>query len=253
MMQRVAIPMMLGCGLLVWSCAGEAGDDEARDLSLPPAESLAVLNDSPVPAPPPVAQQAGAPQRAAPQRPAAPAPAPQVLAEGTVVELLANDTISSRTHVAGDTVWATSAADVMDAQGRVAIPAGARFEGVIQEIREAGSIGAQGTLNVAFTRVLFGGRAYTLDGRTDSLATETQGRGITGGDAAKVGVGAAAGAVVGGLLGKDAKGAIVGGIVGAAAGVGVAAATKDRDVVLPAGSRVRLVLAAPLVLEVISR
>ncbi len=238
------IPLALCCGLVAWGC-GEAGEEEARDLSLPPAESLATLDDSP--------QAEPAPEKAVPdqpvRRPPPPRPEPQVLPGGTVIELVARDTISNATHAVGDTVWATSAGDVLDDKGDIAIPAGASFEGVIQEIEEAESIGGQGKLNVAFTRVLFGGSEYTLEGASDSVATETRGRNITAGDAAKVGAGAAAGAVLGGLISKDSKGAIVGGIVGAAAGVGVAAATKDRDVVLPAGGRVRLVLASPLVIE----
>jgi hypothetical protein len=242
MFRRHVIPLMLGCTLVVLGC-GDAGDEEARDLSLPPADSLASLDDSP--------QDESAPEKAVPDQPVRrpPPPAPHMLPEGTVIELVAVDTISNVTHVAGDTVWATTATDVIDDKGDVAIPSGARFEGVIEEIEEAESIGGQGKLSVAFTRVLFGGDEYTLDGASDSVATETEGRGVTAGDAAKVGAGAAAGAVLGGLISKDSKGAIVGGIVGAAAGVGVAAATKDRDVVLPAGGLVRLVLASPLVIE----
>ena len=236
------IPLALGCCLVAWGC-GEPGDEEARDLSLPPAESLATLDDSP--------QEQPAPEKAVPdqavRRP--PPPAPQVLPVGTVVELIARDTISNITHVVGDTVWATTAADVLDAEGEIAIPVGARFEGVIEELEESESIGGQGKLSIAFTRVLFGGNEYVLEGASDSVATETQGRSVTTGDAAKVGAGAAAGAVLGGLISKDSKGAIVGGIIGAAAGVGVAAATKDRDVVLPAGGLVRLVLASPLVIQ----
>ncbi|MGD8727290.1 MAG: hypothetical protein PVH40_06570 [Gemmatimonadales bacterium] len=242
MIRHRMIPVALGCFLVAWAC-GQADDEAARDLSLPPAESLATLDDSP--------QEQPAPEKAVPDQPVRrPAPPPpQMLSEGTVIELVSVDTISNATHVAGDTVWATANTEVLDAEGDVAIPAGARFEGVIEEIEEAESIGGAGKLSVAFTRVLFGGNEYTLDGVSDSVATETRGRNVTAGDAAKVGAGAAAGAVLGGLISKDSKGAIVGGIVGAAAGVGVAAATKDRDVVLPAGGLVRLVLASPLVIE----
>jgi hypothetical protein len=72
-----------------------------------------------------------------------------------------------------------------------------------------------------------------------------KGRGVTGGDAAKVGAAAAVGAAAGAIIGKDAKGAVIGGAVGAAAGVGIAAATRDVDILLNAGSPIRLVLTAP--------
>jgi len=68
---------------------------------------------------------------------------------------------------------------------------------------------------------------------------------VTGGDVAKAGGGAAAGAVVGGLLGK-AKGAVLGGIIGAGAGTVVAVETADRDVVIPAGGLIRFVLSEEL-------
>jgi hypothetical protein len=239
---RRMIPFALGCFLVAWGC-GQADDEAGRDLSLLPAESLATLDDT--------LQDQPVPEKTTPDQPVRrpPPPPPQVLPAGSVIELVAVDTISNTTHVAGDTVWATTNADVLDDNGDVAIPAGARFEGVIEEIEESESIGGTGKLSVAFTRVTFGGSDYTLDGVSDSVGTQTEGRGVTAGDAAKVGAGAAAGAVLGGLISKDSKGAIVGGIVGAAAGVGVAAATKDRDVVLPAGGMVRLVLASPLVIE----
>jgi len=54
----------------------------------------------------------------------------------------------------------------------------------------------------------------------------------------KVGVGAAAGAVVGQIIGKNSKGTIIGAVVGAAAGGAYAAATKDGDISLPAGTHI---------------
>ncbi len=65
-----------------------------------------------------------------------------------------------------------------------------------------------------------------------------KGRGVTSGDAAKVGAGAVAGAVLGRVLGGNKKGTIIGGIVGGAAGAAVAHQTKDSDIVLPAGAHI---------------
>jgi len=255
--------LAIGAAALLWGCGGEGGSDEAevRDLSLAPAESVAALNDAPQSAPstaqtaPPTspARQNAAPSTAAPtQTRTPPAPATKSLPAGTVLSLASTDSISNKTNAAGDPVSATSSADVLDAQGRVVIPAGARFEGVITAIKQADNPGDPGTMAIAFQRVTFGGKTYAIDAVSDSLATQRQGRGVTGGDAAKVGVGAAAGAVLGGLITKDTKGAIVGGAVGAAAGAGVAGATKDADILLPAGALVRIVLSAPMVLTPVS-
>ena len=72
----------------------------------------------------------------------------------------------------------------------------------------------------------------------DSLETVHKGRGVTSGDAAKVGAGAVAGAVLGRVLGGNRKGTIIGGIVGGAAGAAAANATKDSDIILPAGAHI---------------
>lgn len=252
----VATVVMAGCG------GEEVSDDsEMRDLSLAPAESIAVLDDQPLSEPQEQAGRQTTSTRPAtppptsvtpPARPPQPKPAPQSLPAGTVFSLTAQDSISNRINVVGDPVQAVSAADIVDASGKVVIPAGAEFQGVITAIKEAENPGDGGTLAIAFNQVRFDGKTYAIDAMSDSLATERQGRGITGGDAAKVGVGAAAGAVLGGLITKDTKGAIVGGVVGAAAGAGVAGATKDADILLPAGALVRIVLNSPMVLEPVS-
>jgi hypothetical protein len=264
-MSRIWIPtLFLGASVLLAGCGGEdvSDDSEMRDLSLAPAESIAALDDQPLnqPAEQPGRQATSPSPTTPPPTPATPPPAPrpqpkpapQSLPVGTEFALTAQDSISNRTNVVGDPVRAVSAQDVVDASGKVVIPAGAEFEGVITAIQEAENPGDAGTLAIAFNQVRFGGKTYAIDAMSDSLATERQGRGITGGDAAKVGVGAAAGAVLGGLITKDTKGAIVGGVVGAAAGAGVAGATKDADILLPAGALVRIVLNSPMVLEPVS-
>ena len=60
-------------------------------------------------------------------------------------------------------------------------------------------------------------------------------------------VGAAAGAVLGEVIGGDAaKGAVIGG----AAGTGVVLATKGKEVEIPAGTELQCTLAAPLAVTI---
>ena len=61
---------------------------------------------------------------------------------------------------------------------------------------------------------------------------------------AKVGAGTAAGAIVGRVIGGSTKGAVIGGIIGGAIGTQRAIETQDRDVVVPASSRVEVTLGA---------
>lgn len=231
-------------GVLACGGGSDTAQDE-RDLSLAPAESVAALDDSPQEAP--TAQETRQQPAVRTARPAP--PPPPVLPEGTVLQLTARDSISSKTNASGDAVNAIAAADVTGPDGGVLIPAGALFEGTIDTIAPAGRPGGEGTLVLSFNRVSFGGNLYAMEARSDSLGTEYQGQGVSVGDAAKVGVGAAAGAVAGRIIGGNRTGTVVGGVVGAAAGAGVAVATKDQDIILPAGGLIRLVLAAPMELR----
>ena len=61
-----------------------------------------------------------------------------------------------------------------------------------------------------------------------------------------MGIGAAAGAVVGQVISKNTKGTVIGAVVGGMAGAGVAAETKDLDIVLPDNSHVLVTVTEPL-------
>lgn len=155
-------------------------------------------------------------------------------------------TISSKTAKPGDSFTATVVGDVQDAAGRIAIPGGSLVSGTITDVKSAPNPSSPGTLTLAVNSVAVNGRSYPIEASIDSLATERHGRPISGGDAVKVGVGAAAGAIVGQIIGKNSKGTIIGAVVGAAAGGVYAAATKDGDISLPAGTHVVITLAQRL-------
>ena len=237
--------------VLAFACGGQkqSADETARDLSLAPAESVAALSDQPQPGTAGQAGQQPTANKAAPSAPSSKPAAPRAMApvagEGTVLTLAANDTLTSRHNKRGETVTATLVSDVRDANGRTVIPAGAVFVGTISDLAPAEHPGGEGRMMLTFNQVEFGGNTYPIEARTDSIATHMKGRGITGGDAAKVGAATAVGAAAGAIIGKNAKGAVIGGAVGAAAGVGIAAATRDIDILLDAGAPIQLVLTAP--------
>jgi len=164
------------------------------------------------------------------------------VASGSQFAVSTIDTISSRTAREGDSFGATVLRDVEDASGRVAIPSGSVVYGTVVDVKSSPSPGNPGTLTLAVSSVTVRGSNYPIEATIDSIATERQGRGITGGDAAKVGVGAAAGAIVGQIIGKNPRGTIIGAAAGAAAGAGYAAATKDSDVRVPAGTHIIVTL-----------
>ena len=131
---------------------------------------------------------------------------------------------------------------ITNSAGRVVIPAGSEVTLSIVALKPAPNKGAKdGTLELRAVSVQINGESHPLDADVTYAEHTLKGRGVTGSEAAKVGVGAAAGAVIGKVLGSTAAGAVV----GAAGGAAVAVETADRDVVVPVGAKIRLVLRSP--------
>jgi len=218
-------------------------DSTARNLTLAPADSSATMRDVPdqnqKTTPPPVTRNPTTRPTTRPTPPPPPrAPAMARLGVGAKMDVAATDTISSRTAKVGDVFTARVVEDVKNATGQVVIPAGSVVHGAITAVKPAPNPRTPGTLTLSVTSVTVRGASYPLDASVDSIETIHKGRGVTSGDAAKVGAGAVAGAVLGRVLGGNKKGTIIGGVVGGIAGAGVASQTKDSDIVLPAGAHI---------------
>ena len=261
MIAALTLAAIAACG------RGDRGDTAAadslnRDLQLAPVDTTAELNDRPsdtamatAPAAPaprtptrPI-RPAGSPKTSAaapaPSASAKPAPAaaPASLAAGTRLTAATTAEIRSNTNKVGDTVTATIANDVKDNAGHVVIPAGSAVVLKVTAIKESENKSDKtGTLTLQPTSVSINGQSYPLSARIDSVGTQLEGRKTGAGDIAKVGAGAGIGAVVGRVLGGSTKGAVIGGVIGGAVGAQRAVETKDRDVVVPQGTSVVLVL-----------
>ncbi len=244
-MNRLAILATVAAfGLSASACQkgqdqSRATDSTARNLTLAPSESTAALRDVPdqnqKAAPPPVTRP---PAQRPPAPPPPPAPRMARLGAGTKMDIAATDTISSRTAKVGDGFTARVVEDVKNAAGRVVIPAGSVVNGKIADVKPAPNPRTPGTLTLSVASITVRGTSYAIEASVDSLETIHKGRGVTSGDAAKVGAGAVAGAVLGRVLGGNKKGTIIGGVVGAAAGAAAARESKDSDIVLPAGAHI---------------
>jgi hypothetical protein len=244
-----------------------SADSLNRDLQLAPVDTTATLNDrpsadtaatapaTPAPAPKPASKPKPKPAAAAPApspapAPAAPAPAPAArgLPAGASFSATTDAEIRSHKNKVGDTVTATVASDVKDASGQVVIPSGAKVTLAVTAIKESENKGdTTGTLTLKPTSISINGNSQPLPASISGVRTTLQGRSTNAGDIAKVGAGTAVGAVVGRVLGGSTKGAIIGGVIGGAVGTQRAVETKDRDVVLPAGTQVTLTLDDKLV------
>lgn len=249
----------LGLAALVACAKGDQAqqnaDSTARNLTLAPSESSAALHDVPAPTAQPQPTPSTPPPQSRPPAPkpkpaTPPAPATRTADAGSFMDLAVSDTLSSRFTKPGDAFTASVVADVTDVHGRVVIPAGSTVHGTVTDVKPAPNPRTPGTLTLALTSVTVGGSDYSIEARVDSLETVRQGRGVTGGDAAKVGAGAAAGAILGRVLGKNTKGAVIGGVVGAAAGAGVAAQSKDADIVLPKGAHINVTITKAVTVRV---
>jgi len=157
---------------------------------------------------------------------------------GTRLDLTLSGELSSRKNKAGDTFTAKLATHIRDASGKVVIETGSTVSGTIAEVKPAPNRRTPGTLTLALSTIETDGKILPIRATIDSVQSEYRSQNINGRDAAKVGGGAAAGAVVGQILSKNTKGTVIGAVVGGIAGAGVAAETKDLDIVLPDGSRI---------------
>jgi len=250
-----------------------SADSLSRDLQLAPVDTTAPLNDrpsadtataapapaptpkpSPKPAPKPTPKPTPKPKPAAAAPSTTPAPAPAAptpsatpashsLAAGASFSATTDAEIRSNKNKVGDTVTATVASDVKDAAGVVVIPAGAKVTLAVTALKVSeNKSDSTGTLTLKPTSISVNGTSHPLPASISGLHTKLEGRSTNAGDIAKVGAGTAVGAIVGRVIGGSTKGAIIGGVIGGAVGTQRAVETKDRDVVVPTGTSVTLVL-----------
>ncbi|MFL5513965.1 MAG: glycine zipper domain-containing protein [Gemmatimonadales bacterium] len=172
--------------------------------------------------------------------------ASRTLPIGTEIHAALDDSITSRRDTVGAQVDGHVMENVKGPDGRTLIAAGTPVRFTVTQIRPSRSKSSQGRLALRAEGISFSDRLQSVKAEVKPVPRELRGRGVTGSEAAKVGGGAAAGAVIGGVVGNT-KGAVIGGVAGAAAGAVVASQTATRDVVVKAKTPVVLVLTAPLV------
>jgi len=234
----LALALLAGCGGDKDGSA--ATDNPNRDLQRPAVDASSPLNDQAV-----KASSSKTTTKVA-ARPATKAVG-ATLAAGTSISAKFDAGISSRTHKAGHKLTGTVSSDVKDKNGRVVIPAGSKVHLTISAIKESENKSDKtGKLVLTPTKVVIAGVSYSLSGSATALDRTLKDRKTNAGDLAKVGVGAGAGALLGtAVSGGSTKGAVIGGVAGATVGTQRAIETQDRDVVVPAGSRLKVILKAP--------
>ena len=166
--------------------------------------------------------------------PAASARMSGTVASGTSIRLTSGEKVCSNTLAVGDKISTTTNA-VVSATNGVSIPSGSRVSLVVTKSKTSAHTGDEAELAFDVRSVTFGGDTYTMSGdvATEAVVTERK-----GGDAKKVAIGAAAGAVIGNIIGGGSRvqRTVVGAAAGGAAGAVAAAVTGDRFACLPEGS-----------------
>lgn len=168
-----------------------------------------------------------------------------VVKEDSVIGIRLDSTVSTETAKVEDKVTAHVVRDVT-VDGRTAIPANARLEGVVATVERGGKFKDRARLGIRFHDLLL------ADGTRLPIQTETifrEGESPTGPAASKVGAGAVAGTILGAVIGGK-KGAAIGATVGAAGGTAAVMATGQNDAVLTAGTPLTVRLTSPVTVSI---
>jgi len=194
------------------------------------------------PPPPPAATPtpAPAPVAAAPAPPEPPKPIEAEIPAGTTLAVRMIDSIDTEVNKQGETFRASLEAPII-INGQTVVPAGTDVTVEISEAKSAGRMAGRSELNLQAVRLELQGQTYALT--TD--AYQKQGASEGKQTATKVGVGAAAGAVIGAIAGGG-KGAAIGATIGAGGGTAVSAAKKGEQIKVPSETRLSFTLQAPV-------
>jgi hypothetical protein len=279
-MRTLTLAIALAVGL-----AGCRGTDAPRDAAAPAAAQPAAPPAAapaadptlaPEPAPvdtlqpstaatePPAGVQPAPPSGGAAAQPAAPqaqvsgptvaAPAPAeppapryreiTLPEGTELALTLESAVASDTSRVEDSVRASLRRAIVIDDVRV-VPSGTQVRGSVIDVARSAKVKGRARIALRFTEVVLDGER--LDVRTSSVRREA--RSTKKKDAAKVGVPAAGGAILGAIIGGG-KGAAIGATVGGGAGTAAVMATRGEEVRLPAGTPVTVRLTAPVTVRI---
>jgi hypothetical protein len=165
---------------------------------------------------------------------------PIVVPADTEITVVLDETLGSKTSTSGQAFHAT-VEEPVEAEGKVAIPKGARASGTVKDAKAAGRFKGGAVLSLTLTSIEINGKEHEI--QTSDATQVSKGKGKR--TAAMVGGGAAGGAAIGAVAGGG-KGALIGGLIGAAAGTGGAGLTGNRDITLPAETALSFKLLQPL-------
>jgi hypothetical protein len=156
------------------------------------------------------------------------AAAAETIPAGARLTVRLDSTINSGTAKTGQAFHGTLT-HALVVNGKNMADAGAPVKGKVTHAKSSGRLHDPGELTLRLTSVDIHGQSVPIA----TTAFRAKGKSHTKGNVEKIGGGAAAGALIGGLAGGG-KGALIGTAVGAGAGTGLAAATGKEEASIPA-------------------
>jgi hypothetical protein len=186
-----------------------------------------------------------------PEAPAAPPPTQFTIAQGTRILLSLTNPVSTKDSKDGDAVYLQTAIPVAQ-DGRIVIPRGSYVRASVSKSKPAGRGANKGEMYIRFDSLTlpngvsrdFHARltsADTVNGKVDADEGKISGTGRNtkpGEVGRDIGIGSTGGVLIGAAAGHP----ITGLGVGAAAGAAAVLLGKNKDVVLPRGTSVEMVL-----------
>jgi len=154
----------------------------------------------------------------------------ETIPAGTHMSVRIDSQISSASAKAGQTFHG-NLSHALVVNGKTLAPANAPVKGKVTFTKSSGRLSDPGQLTLRLTAVEINGKMVPIS----SSGYHAKGKSHTKSNVTKIGGGAAAGALIGGLAGGG-KGALIGTAAGAGAGTGVAAATGKQEAVIHAES-----------------
>ena len=149
--------------------------------------------------------------------------------------------LASNTSQVEDLIKAALAAPIM-IDGTTAVPKGAQVTGAVSDVKQSGRVKGKASIGLAFDRIVVRGETHRIE--TAPVQLEAQDK--RSDDVKKGGLGAGVGAAVGGIAGGG-TGAAIGAVAG---GAGALLGTKGREVEVPAGTVVNVLMQSPLTVRV---
>jgi len=195
----------------------------------------------------PDASAAEAPYGSSPARSTAPEAEAPVLPAGTTLTFLVSEEVSTSDHQAGHTFTSTLTGDGMGVDGATAVPAGSVGRWVVTESTKDNGQG-ESVLAMKLDAISVHGTWYPVAATVTAAELSSDQKDSNTETAAKIGIGAAAGAIAGKVLGGSTEATLKGAGVGAALGTAVALTTRGGSATLKEGARITVSLDEPLAL-----